>query len=328
MVKMAKDYYAILGLGKKADDKEIKSAYRKLARKYHPDLNPNNAEAEAKFKEIGEAYEVLGDPEKRKMYDRYGSAWEQIQAGGSAGGGPAYEGYTSSGGGGFETIFEEIFQNFGGGFGGMQRGIPPQDLERAVDVTLKEIDEGTKRVLTYRTEDACTQCRGTGFVLLTNGREKGACPSCQGRATVPNTRKVEVKIPAGIRDGKKLRVPGRGITGSNGKSGDLYVVIHELADPKFKRKGDDLEVEVSVDYLDAVLGGTVKVPTLRATLDLKVPAGSQSGQIMRLKEQGLSKLGGGRGDLHARLKITVPKSVTDDEKRLLEQIREGKKVRA
>ena len=328
MSKMAADYYAILGVSKKADEKEIKTAYRKLARKYHPDVNPNNAEAEAKFKEIGEAYDVLSDPEKRKMYDAYGSQWENVQAGRGGGGGGYSPGGRTSGGGGFETIFEEIFQNFGGGGMGMNRGIPPQDLEKSVDVTLQEIDEGTKRTLSYRTEDACKHCRGTGYVLLKTGREKSACPDCHGSGVIPNHRKVEVKIPAGIQDGKKLRVPGRGITGSNGKSGDLYVIIREVADSKFKRKGDDLEVEVPINYLDAAIGGSTKVPTLRSSVDLRIPAGSQSGQLMRLKGQGLAKLGGGRGDLHVRLKITVPKTLDPKEKHLLEQIRDILEVNA
>ena len=327
---MAKDYYALLGVSKKADEKEIKTAYRKLARKYHPDVNPNNKEAEAKFKEIGEAYEVLSDPEKRKMYDQYGSQWESVRSGGGgADMGNPWEGFQQGrGGGGFETIFEDIFTNFGGGGGfGMQRGMPPQDMEMTVEVTLREIDKGTKRTLSYRADDACKQCKGSGYVLLSGGREKARCPECGGAGTVAKNRKVEVKIPAGIQDGKKLRVPSGGALGSNGKAGDLYVVIRELADDKFKRKGDNLEVELAIPYVTAALGGDTIVPTLDASLNLKVPAGSQSGQLMRLKGQGLSKLGGGKGDLHARIKITVPKELTSEEKALLEQIRDLQTVK-
>lgn len=322
---MAADYYDLLGVSKKADEKEIKTAYRRLARKYHPDVNPNDAAAEAKFKEIGQAYEVLSDPEKRKLYDRYGSSWESIQNAR-----PGSDAGANFSQGGFETIFEEIFQNFGAaGPWGRSPGIPPQDVERVVELSLAEIDAGTKRVLTYRTEDACKPCKGTGQVLLISGREKGPCPSCGGSGTVATQKKVEVTIPAGIRDGKKLRVPGRGVIGSNGKAGDLYVAIRELPDPTFRRKGDDLEVDISIPYVIAALGGNVSVPTLRSSVSIKVPAGSQGGQLMRLKGQGLTRMGNsGRGDLHARIKITVPKSLGAEERRLLEQIRDLQGVTA
>ncbi len=324
---MRKDYYQTLGVTKGADDKEIKAAYRKLARKYHPDVNPNKAEAEAKFKEISEAYTVLSDPEKRKMYDRFGSDWEAAHSGGGG-----YAGGPQPGGGGFdfgdagtgfESIFQQFFQGFGGEtpFGGMrQRGVPPRDVERQIDLTLEEIDSGTRRTLTFQADDACSQCNGTGQVRLANQQGPAVCPTCRGGATVPSPRRVEVKIPAGISDGKKLRVPGRGAKGANGKAGDLFVVVHEVPHPTFKRKGEDLEVEVAVPYTVAALGGEISVPTLRSKVSMRIPEGSQSGQVFRLASQGISKLSGGRGNLMARLKIMVPKKLTDRERKLLREL--------
>ncbi len=302
---MATDYYKILGVPKGADEKEVKGAYRKLARKYHPDVNPNDKAAEAKFKEVSEAYDVLGDPEKRKLYDQYGANWDQAAQGGVN---PEdFGGFNIPGGmGGFESIFEQIFS------GGRQGRVgvdfrdfetnQPKDIEKTVELTLEEVDAGGKRTLTYQTMDA--------------QRTKGEV------ATVPTTKKVEVTIPAGIQDGKKLRVPGKGQAGANGKAGDLYVVIRWVEHPKFHLVGENLEVEVPVSYLTAALGGEITVPTLRSNLTMKIPAGTQSGQSFRLGGQGLARLGGGRGDLMARVKITVPKPLPEAERKLLEQIRD------
>jgi DnaJ-class molecular chaperone len=318
-VKVAKDYYKVLGVGKGADEKEIKAAYRKLARKYHPDVNPNDPKAEAKFKEVSEAYEVLRDPEKRKKYDQFGAGWDQV---GQGPGAPDFQTHFGGAGSGFESIFEQIFSGFGGEgpFGQVRmQQVPPRDVERAIDVTLEEIDKGTSRTLTYVVEDACKQCHGSGTVQLTKG-SRSACPTCHGSAVAPTTHRVEVKIPAGIADGKKLRVPGRGAAGSNGKTGDLYVVVREVKHPQFKRVGEDTEVEVEVPYTVAALGGDVKVPTLRGSVSMKVPGGTQSGQVFRLGGQGVTKLGGARGSLRVRAKISVPKSLGKEERKLLEQI--------
>jgi chaperone protein DnaJ len=351
---MATDYYAVLGVKKNADPKEIKSAYRRLARKYHPDVNPNDATAEAKFKEVSEAYEVLSDPEKRRLYDRYGSQWEAAQhftesAQGGVGGGPE-GGYEFHFGdfGGFESIFGDLFSR-----GGSAKiaGIPPQDVEQVVELTLEEIDSGTKRHLTYQTLDACRSCKGTGTIHTKTSQKcrtcggtgvrnvlgisqpcptcRGSgyasverCPTCHGSGTLPTTKKVEVTIPAGISDGKKLRVPGKGVVGSNGRAGDLYVVIRELPHPRFRRSKDRLEVDVDVPYTVAALGGEVSVKTLRGSVKMRVPPGTQTGQIFRLDKQGIAKLSGGRGDLMARARITVPRNPSEAERRLLQQIRE------
>lgn len=308
---MATDFYKVLGVPRGADEKEIKTAYRKLARKYHPDVNPNDKTAEARFKEISEAYDVLGDEEKRKLYDQYGSNWEHVAAGGHVG--PNVEdmgGFHIPGGAGgfgdFGSLFEQMFAGARGGGGRV--GVDfrdfeqhqPKDVEKVVEVSLEEIDSGTKRTLTYQTMDA--------------QRTKGEV------ATVPTTKKVEVTVPAGIQDGKKLRVPGKGQAGANGKAGDLYVVIRWAQHPKFTVVNDNLEVEVPVNYVTAALGGEITVPTLRSNLTMKIPAGTQSGQTFRLGGQGITKLGGARGDLMARVKITVPKPLSDKERSLLEEI--------
>jgi DnaJ-class molecular chaperone len=311
---MAKDYYAILGVNRNSDDKDIKSAYRRLARKYHPDVNPNDKASEAKFKEISEAYEVLGNPEKRKLFDQYGSAWEHAQN--FSGGAPGPGGYdfrfggAGGGSGGFETIFEQIFSNFGGPGGGARGDLDfetfqvaePRDVEKAIEIPLEEIDKGGKRVLTYQTMDAI--------------RSRGSI------STVPTTKKVEVKIPAGMSDGKKLRVPGKGAAGANGKAGDLYVTIKWQAHPQFKPAGEHLEVEVPVSHTIAALGGEVKIPTLRGGVTMKMPEGTQSGQTFRLAGQGVAKLSGGRSDLFAKVKITVPKKPSEEQKRLLKELAE------
>jgi DnaJ-class molecular chaperone len=303
---MAKDYYDILGVSRKADQKEIKSAYRKLARKLHPDVNPNDKTSEAKFKEISGAYDVLGDPEKRKMYDQFGANWEQAQHYGGPGGEMEYGDFNVGGGQGFETIFEQFFGG-GGMRGGSQRMDfdmfdqgSPKDVEKTIDVSLEEIDKGSKRTLTYQTMDAHRTPNGI--------------------STVPTTKKVEVTVPAGISDGKKLRVPGKGQGGANGKAGDLYVVVRWAGHPKFKPVGENLETEVSVPYTTAALGGTIRVETLRGAVSMKIPEGSQSGQSFRLGGQGIARLGGGRGDLVARIKLTVPKKLSQPERELLQQL--------
>lgn len=314
---MTTDYYKVLGLTHGADEKAVRDAYRKLARMYHPDVNPNDPKSEAKFKEVSEAYEVLKDPEKRKKYNQFGPQWENVQH--------ASQDFQSGGGGGFETIFEQIFTNFGGegSFGQVRfQQIPPKDVERVIDVTLEEIDTGTSRTLTYGIEDVCKQCKGQRSVTTSKGGGRASCPTCHGTGHTATTHKVEVKIPAGISDGKKLRVPGRGSVGSNGRAGDLYVVVRETKHKVFKRVGEDTEVEADVPYVVAALGGEISVSTMRGSVSMKVPAGSQTGQLFRLGGQGITKLGGGRGSLRVRIKITVPTELNREERVLLEKIRE------
>ncbi|MCC7435359.1 MAG: J domain-containing protein [Methanoregulaceae archaeon] len=349
---MAKDLYAVLGVSRGADEKEIKSAYRKLARKYHPDVNPNDPTAETKFKEIGAAYEVLGDVDKRRLYDQYGSNWEAAQHMGAASGGGDFD-VNFGGGGGFETIFETFFRDSGVGGMGEARAVAPRDVERTIELTLDEIASGTKRTLTYQAMDACKSCDGTGTVQLRANREclncggsgrtrnvfglggpcpvcsgtgrttMESCPTCQGSGTIPTTKKVEIKIPAGFPEGKKLRVPGRGIMGTGGRAGDLYVSVKAIPHERFVRNGDNLEVEVEVPFVMAALGGEVKIPTLTSSLKMTIPAGSQSGQKFRLANHGMPKLDGTKGDLVARLKIAVPKTLSERQRQLLREFAES-----
>ena len=315
---MSRDFYEVIGVPRTADEKEIKSAYRRLARKHHPDLNQSDSQAESKFKELTEAYEVLSDPAKRKKYDRLGANWN------AQGGQEETANYeqTHDGEAGYATIFDSFFGGLGGSFmGGRGKFIQSQDLEHSVDVSLRELDSGTKRLVTYQSEDLCTQCKGAGSVKSTSGQS--ICPGCKGAGVVSHNRRVEIKIPAGIQDGKKLRVPGGGTTGSTGRAGDLYVVVKVAPDPDFRRRGDDLEVEVAVGYISAALGGEIKVPALNSTGKITIPEGTQSGQLFRLKGKGLPKLGGKeRGDLLARIKIKVPAKLDDSERTMLKNIRE------
>jgi DnaJ-class molecular chaperone len=301
------DYYQTLGISRGADEKEIKAAYRRMARKYHPDVNPGDKSAENKFKEIGNAHEVLGDPEKRALYDQYGDNWENAR---HMSGGEGDFGGVNFGGGGMGSFFEQFFGGAqGAGFqgGGFQGGrapdyevAQPRDIEREIELSLEDIDAGCSRTLTYQTMDA--------------QRTRGDI------ATVPTTKKVVVTIPPGIPNGKKLRVASKGHAGLNGRAGDLYVTVKWGHSEKFKTVGENLEVEVPVQYFVAALGGEIKVPTLRGSVTMKIPAGTQSAQSFRLASQGITKLGGGRSDLMARIKITVPKALNPKEKELLEKI--------
>lgn len=307
---MAKDFYQILGIPRSADAKDIKAAYRKLARKYHPDVNPNDKNAETRFKEVSEAYDVLSDPEKRKMYDQFGPHWQQVGGAGATTEGGFKSPFGDFGGGGFGFSMEDIFQNLfsgggqgrarGGNFGGFDVG-EARDVEKTIELPLEEIDRGTRRVLTYQTMDA-ERVR-------------------DGITTIPRTKKIEVDIPAGTPDGGRLSVRGKGAVGPNGRPGDLYVSVKWAAHDRFRiLEGGNLEVDVNVPSHVAALGGEVKVPTLRSTLSVKVPAGTQSGQILRLARQGVSKMDGTRTDLLARVRLTVPKHLTPEMKRCYEEL--------
>ena len=328
-----KDYYAVLGVGKNASEKEIKAAYRKLARKHHPDVNPGDKAAEETFKRISEANDVLSDPEKRKKYDQYGDQWKAFSQGGypnSGGfGGPGgpkvrvdYPG--PDGAPDLNDLFATLFgpEAFGGGgaqggfrnrstaadpFGQFrQREAPPQrgsDVEAQITVTLEEAYSGGTRNLTLTTPPDRFD---------TSGSNAGGA-----------TKRVEVKIPAGVADGQKIRLTGQGNTGPAG-NGDLYLIVSVAPNASFERKGDDLYVDVPVPYTSAALGGEAKVPTLKGTrLTMTLPAGTQSGRAFRLGGQGMPRLrGGGSGDLYARIKITVPKTLTDRQRELLEELKE------
>ncbi len=320
-----KDYYKILGVSPNASDKEIKSAFRRLARQYHPDVNPNDPKAEERFKEINEAYEVLSDPEKRKKYDQMRQQYEAWQRAGRPGGQFDWGRWATGGGaagpggvrveyvspedlGGFEDIFGDL-----GGFGGVggfsdffeqlfgggtrartQRRPRPRkgrDVEQPIQITLEEAFHGGTRRL--RREDGST---------------------------------IEVRIPRGIDTGKRIRVRGEGMPGvAGGERGDLYLVVEVLPHPTFERRGDDLYVKVPVDLYTAVLGGEVQVPTIEGKrVMLKIPPGTQNGKMFRLRGLGMPKLRkpDERGDLYAEVVVRIPTDLTPEERRLFEQLRD------
>jgi len=335
---MANDFYALLGVDRRADEKTIKSAYRKLARKYHPDVNPGDKQAEAKFKEISNAYEVLGDAEKRKLYDKYGAQWEDAQrlkeqgydpGPGGSGGSGGFDFSDVGGGGGFSTIFEQFFnQGRAAPQSDRPKSAQPKDIELEVKVSLEEIDGGSRRILTYQSQDACKTCEGTGYVRARSSQLE-RCPTCGGLATLAAQRKVEVKIPLGIASGQKLRVPGGGSRGANGRSGDLYVLVAESEHPKFKRIGGDLETEVDVPLAKALLGGEIEVETLRGTVMMKISQCTQSGQRFRLSNQGISKLkSADRGSLTVKIKISMPKIMSPKVREFAEAMLEESEVKA
>jgi molecular chaperone DnaJ len=319
-----KDYYATLGVGRSAPEKEIKQAYRRLARKYHPDVNPGDKAAEAKFKEINEAYEVLSDPEKRKKYDQYGDQWQyadQFAKAGQgaqwgAGKGGTYTTFDFGDLGDLGDIFGGAFQGFRTGSGAGRRSARAASMEHPVEVTLEEAYQGTKRVLQLQVEEPCSVCGGSGRV----GRAR--CSNCGGSGRLLRPKRLEVKIPPGVGDGSKVRIAGQGGQGYDGTKGDLFLVVKVLPHRIFERKGDDLHVEVPVPLVAAVLGGEVGVPTLKGNVALKVPPETQNGKVFRLAGQGMPHLNdSSRGDIFAKVKVMLPTQLTPQERQLFEQLR-------
>lgn len=308
----AKNYYTTLGVKKDATEKEIKQAYRKLARKLHPDVNPGDATAEAKFKEINEAYEVLSDAEKRKKYDQFGANWQQADQFARQGyrGAPGGQDFRVEygpgdfgGSGGLGDLFEELLR--GGRPGGRASRQPRprrgQDIEYAMEVTLEEAYNGSTRLIDI------------------------SSPQPSGEV---KQRRLEVKIPAGVATGSRVRISGEGQPGvAGGAKGDLYLVISVRPHPLFERTGDDLSVEVPVPLLDAILGGEAEVATPKGKLALKIPAGTQNGKVFRLTGQGMPRIGGAsKGDLYARVRVVLPTYLSPEEQELFERLRELSKV--
>jgi molecular chaperone DnaJ len=349
-----RDLYSVLGVDKKASPDEIKKAYRKLARKYHPDTNPGDQQAEERFKEISAAYDVLGDPDKRKQYDRGG-----LFAGAGRPGGPG-------GPGGFDAgSFSDILSNLFGGAGGpagrtgtrgprAERG---RDLEAEVSISFDQAIEGAQIPLTVPTSQMCGTCHGTGAKPGTapkvcprcQGRGiesqgqglfsisqpcsrcggtgaiiEDPCPTCSGSGSVRTVKKYRVNIPAGVRDGSRVRLAGKGEPGrSGGPAGDLYGITRVSESPVFKRKGDHVEVEVPLTIPEAIRGAEVEVPTLNGRKKLRVPAGTKHGTVQRLRGEGPPRLGGkGRGDIHYRFVIDVPASLNDEQSEAVEKLSE------
>jgi molecular chaperone DnaJ len=329
-----KDYYSILGVSKSASEKEIKQAYRKLARKYHPDVNPNNKTAEAKFKELTEANDVLSSPEKRQKYDQYGDNWQYAdqfaRAGsqGTAGGNPLgfdFSGFNFGSGGAGRTTFsaggagmEDLLSGLFGGAGRSRRAQPKrgQDIESPVEISLEEAFNGTSRLLGMQAEEACPACGGSGRV------QNAVCASCRGAGAVPKTRQIEVKIPAGVKTGSRVRMAGQGGAGQGGAAGDLYLLVSVKPHPNFERQEDDLLTSIPVPLITAMLGGTVPVATLKGkTLELTIPPETQNGRIFKLAGQGMPRMGkAGKGDLLAKVNVVLPTNLNADEKELFTRL--------
>ena len=320
-----KDYYQILGVSRNASEKELKQAYRRLARKHHPDLNPGDKSAEAKFKEINAAYEVLSSPEKRKKYDQFGEQWEYAEQFAKFGGQERVRWDFGRGGttfeygdlSGFGNIFSSLFGDSGKGFRmrrGPQRG---QDIESTIEVTLEEAYHGSTRVIQLQTEEPCTACGGMGRV------GNRVCTICNGAGGKIIPKRLEVKIPAGVRDGSRIRIAGEGGPGrAGGNKGDLYLVAKVLPHKLFERKGDDLYTEVSVPLATVMLGGEVRLPTLNGNLSLKIPPETQNGKVFRMAGKGMPQLGNNKyGNMFAKVKVVLPSNLTEEEKNLFERLR-------
>lgn len=320
-----KNYYEILGVSRTASEKEIKQAYRRLARQYHPDLNPGDKSAEAKFREINAAYEVLSDPEKRKRYDQFGDQWQYAEQFAKAGGQSGVRWGFSPGTTAFEygdlTDFGDILSSLFGdsGFGsrtrrGPQRG---QDIEWPIEVTLEEAYRGSTRLIQVQTAEPCSACAGTGRV------GSRLCTMCGGSGGKAVPKRLEVKIPRGVRDGSRIRIAGEGGPGFAGAAkGDLYLVVKILPHKGFERKGDDLHTEVAVPLATAVLGGEVRFASLDGGLALTIPPETQNGRVFRLPGKGMPHLGDTAcGDLFVKLRVVLPTNLSEEERRLFEKLR-------
>lgn len=355
------DFYELIDVDRNASPGEIRKAYRKLARKYHPDVNPGDAAAEEKYKEISQAYEVLSDPDKRQKYDQFGSAFQQAQAGGQWQGGDfGTFVYQTFGANSFEDIFGEIFGDLGGRGRGRQRSraaarMPQrgEDVHYRLPLTFAEAVKGEQRPLSVTLADRCPDCDGLGGQAETcpacSGSGQSAqpgflgmrtsCPHCQGSGEVitqrcsrcrgggevTRTRKLEVKIPTGVHSGQKLRLAGEGGRGyRGGPNGDLILEMEVAEHPFFQRdENDDVHIEVPLTVIEALRGSQVSVPTVKGPVTLTIPPGTSSGQRFRLKGQGAPKRGGkGCGDQYVTVKLTVPKSLTRKQKQLVEELAE------
>jgi molecular chaperone DnaJ len=344
------DYYATLGVDKKATPEEIKKAYRKLARRYHPDKNPGDKESEARFKELSQAHDVLADPEKRKQYDAGAGPFSSFQGGQGA---PA----------GFDaSSMGDILSNlFGGASGGRQRARPRpergRDLEAEVSITFDQAVSGAQIPLAVPTASTCTTCNGTGAKPGTNptvcphcqGRGietqgqgmfsisqpcsrcggtgtiiEDPCPTCAGSGSVRTVKRYRVNIPAGVKEGSRIRLPGKGEAGRRGgPPGDLYVITHVARSQVFQRKGDNLEVEVPLTIPEALRGAEVEVPTLNGAKRLRVAPGTRHGTVQRLRGEGPPHLANdGRGDIHYRFVIEVPDKLNKEQKAAVDALSE------
>lgn len=328
-----KDYYTILGVPRTANEAEIKKAFRKLAREYHPDVAKDKKRAEEKFKEVNEAYEVLGDSDKRKRYDELGANWKsgadfrpppgwegfpgQRRGGGGGFGKADYE--FQFGGTGFSDFFEQLFGGRrGGGLAEEELAERGRDIEGDIMVTLDEAMRGSLRSVNVRRPVDCESCGGTGR----HGQR--VCPVCGGEGRVSRSETYQVKIPAGVGEGQRLRVAGRGEGGAHGGSaGDLFLRVRLAKHPDFEVDGHNLVYEAPVAPWEAVLGASISVPTLEARVNIRIPPGTQSGQKLRVRGRGLPQRDGGKGDLLVVTRVEVPVQVTDAERALWEKLASG-----
>lgn len=350
-----RDYYEVLGIQKGATDDEVKKAYRQMAKKYHPDLNPGDKEAEAKFKEVNEAYEVISDKEKRARYDQFGHAGVDPNYGaGGYGGSPFGQDID------FGDIFSSVFGGFGG-FGGRRSANPNSprrgaDVETSVTITFDEAAKGCKKEISYNAVATCTECSGTGAAKGTSPKTCSACggrgqvtinqrtpfgvvqtsrvcdackgkgkvvdtpcKACYGQGKIKKTKKVEITIPAGISDGQMLNVSGHGSSGTNGGvAGDLHVHINVRPHQLFERRGDDVWCEIPITFAQAAMGAEVTVPTIDGKVKYSVHDGTQPGDIFKLKGKGIPHINGkGRGDQYVKVTVEVPRNLNSKQKEIL-----------
>lgn len=358
--RMAKDYYETLGVSKSATKEEIKKAYKKLAKQYHPDLNKDNPDAANKFKEINEAASVLGDDTKRANYDRFGSAdsGSGFSGFGGQGFGGGFEGF-----GGGEFDINDIFESFFGGGSPRRRSGPSRgsDLRYTMEITLEDAAFGAKKTIvinkpivcptcsglgakSHSDIKTCSQCHGSGHVKTTQQTPFGVfsrtaqcptchgegkmikdpCTTCDGLGKVQGDKKITVDIPAGIDEGQQLRVSGEGEPGNRqGPSGDLYILIRVKPHQFFERKGMNLHCEIPISITQAALGTTIKVPTLEGKAEIKIPSGTQTHTVFRIKDRGIPDLHGrGKGDLRVNVVVDIPKKLTKRQKELFEELAE------
>lgn len=359
---MAKDYYATLGIQKSASEADIKQAYRKLSKQWHPDKHKGDKTAESKFKEINEAYEVLGNGKRRKQYDTFGSAGGPGGSGGGAGGGFGgfdFSGFQQGDMGDLGDIFSSFFG--GGAGGGGRRGSADTrgaDLQVRITIEFADIVSGTTKTIAIEKLVACTECKGsgaqggavktctdchgTGQVTRTaqsffgmvqqsvqcsacNGAGKipeHACKKCSGSGNKREKTQIDVAIPAGIESGQTLRITGQGNAGTlGGGAGDLFVVVQVLPDKRFVRNGNDIHAEVHISVVQAVLGTEISVPTVHGNVTLKIPAGTQPGQVMRVKSKGVPQLNSSRlGDHFVNIIVDIPTKLSREERKLYEQM--------
>lgn len=322
------DYYGVLGVGKTASEKDIRAAFRRLARQHHPDVS-KDPKAGERFKRINEAYQVLSDPKKRAKYDQLGADWERIER----------EGAFRQPSGGRRTAtaegfgdFSDFFRTFFGGEGDFQwptegAAVAGRDLESELELSLEEAARGGRRTIEVEVPRTCPTCKGRGIITSqerTRGRgavEARTCPTCGGSGVTAQRRSLEVKIPAGVADGSRIRVRGEGGRGDGG-AGDLYLRVKLQPHPTFTVEGRDLRLRLPVADYDAVLGAEVTVPTLNGSVRMRVPPGTPGGKVFRLRGKGLPALGGGTGgDLYAVVELALPRRITSEARALYEKIR-------